>query len=270
MFPDVLSVPCVFHSLVGVNEESKLSAHAYYEVLYIKNGTIEINLPETSCPCGADTLVLIPPLCYHCNKLVGSGAAYERYILFFREEYLETLPDAPRIRALFGDGLRLYTPTGRQLKTIQNDLERMDRDRSDQHLFLLLPLFFYDIEKLDSPAMPQDSNHRYYIRQVVDYISEHYREKLVSADIAKRFGVSRTKLLTDFRRHLWMPMGEYIMRERVHHARTLLKEGHTVAETAELAGFSSDTQLRYCFHAVMHTTPSDYRKNGEKMKEPLL
>ncbi len=266
MYTDTLDIPCSFHSLVGTNDESSFSAHAYYEVLYIRNGTLDISLPEVSYPCGGGTLVLIPPMTQHCNILRGSGAAYERYIIFFREDFLEALPDADRIRTLFGDSLRIYNPKGRQLKTIAADLERMEKDRTEAHLRLMLPLFFYDIEKLNAPAIPQDSTHRYYIRQVVDYISEHYREKLVAADIAEKFGVSRTKLLTDFRRHLWIPMGEYIMRERVHRARILLKEGHTVAETAELAGFSSDTQLRYCFHAVMHTTPSEYRKNGEKQQ----
>ena len=162
--------------------------------------------------------------------------------------------------------MTVYELNARRQRMFQTDFERLQADPSEMNARLMLPLILYGVRTLGQAVKPTAKQNPDYIAEVRRYISEHFAEKLVAEDIARIFGVSRTKLLTDFRQHMTFPLGNYIMRERVMRARRLLKDGMTVSETAERCGFSSDTHLRYCFHVIMGMSPSEYRKHGERVR----
>ena len=104
--------------------------------------------------------------------------------------------------------------------------------------FLLVSLIFNDVLSLERPIAVTERGSRGYIYKVISLISEHYRDKLTAANIAAKMGVSRTKLMTDFHRETGFTLADYIMRERVSHARRLLKDGFSVerAEFSETVG----------------------------------
>lgn len=266
---DTLQAPYELYYQTGMNVEQNLSVHDYYELLFVLSGHLEMMTLQSVYRNTGSILALIPPGVHHCNMLVRDSASYRRYVFQFRADFLAGLPDIGELLCPFADGMAVYELNTRRRRLFHGDFERLYSDPSPLNARLMLPLILYGVRTLEHPAVPVLKPNSNYIDEVRRYISEHFAEKLVAQDLARMFGVSRTKLLTDFQRSNNFTLGNYIMRERVGRARKLLKDGYSVAKTAELAGFSSDTHLRYCFHAVTGMSPSEYKKNGEKI-EPFL
>lgn len=256
----------VYH-LNGLNIERDFSRHQYYEILFVISGSLDLMSESGVYSAGSGTVALIPPGVYHCNMLRTSSAEYERYVLYFTREYLSALPELAALADSISDEV-VYLPDEIQRRRLECDLDRLCQCRDKLRAFLLVSLIFNDVLSLERPIAVTERGSRGYIYKVISLISEHYRDKLTAADIAAKMGVSRTKLMTDFRHETGFTLADYIMRERVAHARRLLKDGFSVERAAEESGFTSDTHLRYCFRRVMDTTPSQYRKNGEKY-EPI-
>lgn len=264
---DKLKSPYELYHASGLNLEREFTAHAYYEILFILNGELDISIPGGIYHSTGSVLVMIPPGAVHCNVLTSGSASYNRYIFFFTEEFCEGIPDISVLLNPFGNGMAIYELDARQQKDLLDLFEKLYRNNTSLHARIWLQVLLFEIGQFGTAVSPMEPDRRNYIRVVAEYISDHYREKLVAEELARRFGVSRTKLLTDFKQNMPFSLGNYIMRERITHAKRYLKEGRSITETAELCGFSSDTHLRYCFHTIMGMTPSEYRKNGERIKE---
>ena len=266
---DTLAKPYELCFHTGMNIEQKLTEHDYYEILFVLSGHLEMMTLQSVYRNTGPILALIPPRTYHCNMLVQDSASYRRYIYQFRRDFLAEVPDIGELLRPFGETMTVYELNARRQRMFQTDFERLQADPSEMNARLMLPLILYGVRTLGQEVKPTAKQNPDYIAEVRRYISEHFAEKLVAEDIARIFGVSRTKLLTDFHRQNPFTLGNYIMRERVARARKLLKDGCSVVKTAELAGFSSDTHLRYCFHAVTGMSPSEYKKNGEIIERSL-
>lgn len=266
MTPDSLHQAYALHYLSGLNGEKDFTAHTYYEILFIKQGELDIRTPGCLYHSTDSALVIIPPNTIHCNVLTGASAVYTRYIFFFTEEFCAPIPEIDILLSPFAKGLSVYPLQPLQKNQFLHSFDALFRDDTPLHARIRLQSILYDIGKLGS-TIPLEPDKRDYIPSVNAYISTHYAEKLVAEDIARMFGVSRTKLLTDYKNRMYYPLGNAIMRERIAHAKKYLREGRSVTETAELCGFSSDTHLRYCFRTIMNMTPSEYRKKGERIRE---
>jgi len=264
---DTLSDSYELHYISGLNLELEYVAHPYYEILFVLEGELDINTTDCVYRCKGNVLIMIPPGVRHCNVLVNGSASYTRYIFFFTEAFCTEIPDREILLAPMKNGMVIYELDAQQRKNFQNYFEKLYRNKTHLHARIILQAILFDAGQLGEMRISLKTNRQNYIKAVAEYIAIHYRDKLIAENIARRFGVSRTKLLTDFSRNMPFSFGNYIMRERVNHARKYLKEGRTITETAELCGFSSDTHLRYCFHNIMGMTPSEYRKNGERIKD---
>ena len=77
-----------------------------------------------------------------------------------------------------------------------------------------------------------------YILEALRYYDEHFAEKITAQELAERIGVSRTTLMTGFRRYIGIPMHQYQQKLRLKQAEDLRKQGLSVVQAAEASGFS--------------------------------
>lgn len=95
-----------------------------------------------------------------------------------------------------------------------------------------------------------------YMLNVLSYLNSNYDKKIVASELAKRFYVSRTTLLTGFKAYTGMPLGEYLTR---------LRHGSTVQAAAEQCGFCDSSGLIRVFKRHYGTSPHRYlmeERNG--------
>jgi AraC family transcriptional regulator, arabinose operon regulatory protein len=99
------------------------------------------------------------------------------------------------------------------------------------------------------------------IQQAVDHLSRNLRERHRLEDTARRFGFSRSRFASLFRRQVGQTPGEYLETQRLAQARHLLGyTNQTIAQIADQTGFSSPFYLSLRFKKHHGQSPRTFRR----------
>ena len=93
------------------------------------------------------------------------------------------------------------------------------------------------------------------------YIAAHYAERLSVDDLATIAAVSPSYLIRLFKRKLGTTPHDYLMRQRITHAKELLAETTlTSAAIAQQVGFTTESNFSYRFKQMVGQSPRAYRQ----------
>jgi transcriptional regulator GlxA family with amidase domain len=96
---------------------------------------------------------------------------------------------------------------------------------------------------------------------VLDWARERIRDGVSVDDLATRASMSPRTLTRRFRAALGVSPGEWLQRERLRRAQTLLEStGYPLDLVARRAGYASATTMRAQFASRLRTSPRDYRR----------
>ncbi|MEM9540652.1 MAG: AraC family transcriptional regulator [Cyanobacteria bacterium P01_E01_bin.42] len=112
-----------------------------------------------------------------------------------------------------------------------------------------------------SPKSSNDSEGlaRSQLMQVTNYIREHLDEALKLTDLAALVGVSPYHFLRLFKQSLGITPHQYILRNRLDRAKSLLQQGNAnIAEIAVTVGFCDRSHLTRYFKRAFGVTPKQF------------
>ena len=102
------------------------------------------------------------------------------------------------------------------------------------------------------------------LRPVIEYIEEHYREKIYIEKLSDMITVSPDYFTKMFRDTIGKTPVEYINGFRVNEAmRCLTETEKSMAEIAEEIGFCNPNYFHKIFKQYMDVSPLAYRKNAK-------
>lgn len=98
---------------------------------------------------------------------------------------------------------------------------------------------------------------------VVQYMKNHYMDKITLDDLAERFDLSVFYLSRLLKKYTGVTFTEYIALCRVEKAKEMLKEGkYSIKEISYMVGFSSQGYFAKVFHKYTGKSPSDFIKKS--------
>lgn len=120
--------------------------------------------------------------------------------------------------------------------------------------------------KINKTVVPiKEQKYRERMERIIEYLNEHYREKLSQQELAEKFHFSREYFSKFFKRQTGITFKQYIMRYRLEKAKDeLLRTDHSILDIALDNGFSSETQFISGFKGIYGLTPLRYRKSYGK------
>lgn len=99
------------------------------------------------------------------------------------------------------------------------------------------------------------------VRRVQDYIQAHLDSDLTLAALAAQTGLSPYHFARRFRTTTGTSPHQFVLRQRLAHAATLLRGGdHALAEIALASGFADQSHFTQAFKRWCGQTPSTYRR----------
>lgn len=104
-----------------------------------------------------------------------------------------------------------------------------------------------------------------HLKEILDYIREHYTEDLTLQSVAERFNFSYSYLSAYFNQYAHEGFSEYLNKVRVGKACVYLEDAaYTIAEVSSAVGYSDHSYFCRVFKKVTGETPSSYRR--ERLK----
>lgn len=100
------------------------------------------------------------------------------------------------------------------------------------------------------------------IRPMIEYVQEHYREKVSVGQIAGAGNMSTRECARCFRKYIRMSPIDYLNSYRVRiAANSLIHNGASIEDIALSCGFSSGNYFNKVFRREFGCTPGKYRRN---------
>jgi AraC-like DNA-binding protein len=104
-------------------------------------------------------------------------------------------------------------------------------------------------------------------RRVARHISEHFARSIRIADLAGLAGLSIGQFSRRFRDSFGVAPYGYVIRSRLEHAKTLLRQtGSPLCQIALASGFSDQSHMSRAFQAIVGSTPMRWRR--EQASDP--
>ena len=112
-------------------------------------------------------------------------------------------------------------------------------------------------------VLPKNGLTRRQLRTTVDFIDSHLAADLSVAEIAAATGMSASHLKTLFKRTTGLPVHQYVIRQRLDRAVSLISRGRLRLSAAALkAGFADQSHMARCMRRIMGVTPTEVVRNS--------
>lgn len=129
-------------------------------------------------------------------------------------------------------------------------------------LAIVARLFALYAEKPDSTSQRNVASlPNWRLKRTIDFIDSHADEPITLADLARTAGLSRMHFAAQFRKATGLRPHEYLLRQRVEKAKTMLRTTHLpIVEIALAVGFGSQAHFTGVFKRFAGETPHRWRE----------
>ena len=213
-----------FSSVVDFHE------HEYYEVILVLSGNIKILLSDQTETGTGNRIILTRPGTPHFITCNPDTLYSRRYLLFSHDFLADYVPEWNQLQTIFGKTGRSISITPEQTEQFARLLDQINNetDLFRQRLLVLYLLSrvadFAKTKNLTAVKIPP------YVTDALNYIGDHFAEKIIAADLAWQLNVSRTTLMTGFKQYTGSTINEYLTAVRglqsVYAAQLPVKTGY--------------------------------------------
>ena len=105
---------------------------------------------------------------------------------------------------------------------------------------------------------PRSGNEDFAICRTKRFLDEHYAERVSLHELARWTRLSACHLNRSFRRKIGMPPHEYQLQVRILKAKSFLRLGRSISETASLVGFVDQSHFTRHFKRSVGVTPGKF------------
>ena len=238
-----------------------LHSHAYYEIYFLISGSRQIFLKDNIYNLEAPGIIVIPPYIMHKTE----GEAFERVNVCIAPDDLSDYGK----KTLSEIGCKIINTNKEDFLEIKKLLDLALEIKDEPHpyseerfrsvvayiILLLERLPMKENNKDDSPSL---------IFSIIDYINSHYRSGVSLSDLSREFFLSKTALCSKFKTVMRCSINDYILKNKINHAKELLmKTDLSVEKIARDSGFSSANYMGLVFKNRLGCSPLQFKKQNE-------
>lgn len=261
----------IFHYKDAEFEGVEVHQHDFYEVYFFIGGSVEYSVEGKSFHLCSGDLLLINPLELHQTRISKKQSDYERIVLWINKNYLSSLcSNETSLSRCFDntnpDHTNLLRLTPKQQNYIHSTLKELLDEKnsplygSDLCSKAILSRLLIEINRITLlPSKPlKEEKAPSVVNKVLEYISEHYCEKISLSTIADEFFVSKYYLSHIFNSVVGTSLNRYITLKRLINAKQMLSSGIKPTTAAVNCGFCDYAAFYRAFTAEYGISPSEY------------
>jgi AraC-like DNA-binding protein len=233
----------------------------WHEEIYLcatLGGTSYLDCMGTSLLTRRGTLAMVAPGDIHANRKIGCSFR----CIFMEFHAVQNAVEQFAERNIHGLGFRSgliedQRTIGRFLKVHR----RLEDDEPDLGRDDFAFSFLHELAVRHSTAsipLPRNGNEDFAVRRTKQFLDEHYTERVSLHELARLTGLSAYHLNRSFCRKIGMPPHEYQVQVRIMKAKSFLRLGRSISETASLVGFVDQSHFTRHFKRSVGVTPGKF------------
>ena len=264
----------IFHYRDAKFEGVPVHQHDFYEVYFFIGGSVEYSVEGRTYELKSGDLLLINPLELHQPRIAPDQQDYERIVLWINKNYLSELCfNKTSLTRCFDSSIPDHTNLLRPTKIQQTYISAMlteliNESKNDSYAVeiaseAILLRFLVELNRLtitSSMNIKKEEVSSSIIPDVLEYINNHFCEKLTLSEIADEFFVSKYYLSHAFNNVVGTSVHRYIVLKRLIHAKQMLLSGIRSTTAAENCGFNDYAGFYRAFTAEYGVTPTEFVK----------
>ena len=264
----------IFHYRDAKFEGVPVHQHDFYEVYYFIGGSVEYSVEGRTYELKSGDLLLINPLELHQPRIAHNQQDYERIVLWINKNYLSELCfNKTSLTRCFDssqpDHTNLLRPSKIQQTYISAMLDELITENTSDGYAVeiaseaILLRFLVELNRLtitSSMNIKKEEVSSSIIPDVLEYINNHFCEKLTLSEIADEFFVSKYYLSHAFNNVVGTSVHRYMVLKRLIHAKQMLLSGIRSTTAATNCGFNDYAGFYRAFTAEYGVTPTEFVK----------
>ena len=266
-----------YHCLIPFTyRELALHWHEEMEITLIQDGTSDYKVGQKVFEANAGDIILIPPYCTHSACEIPGKTMISDSMVFHPDylgannqdlsasKYLRPMAEGQLLmQEVIRDGDAGYAEIKdtfiRALDCFKNKQPFYEMLLKEKLLHILILLFSYGYIR-ESDDSHITSENRRHIKSALEYITDHYSEKISISEMAQLAGFSENYFMSLFRQNVGMSCIQYVNHYRIQKAAHALEETtKSVSEIAMIHGFDNISYFNLQFRRTFGMTPREFR-----------
>lgn len=244
--------------------------HPCLEIIFILSGYGLVVVDNQQYTAKPGRMFVFPPFRLHKVQITGTDKhPYIRAIVHIDQtQIMNALEGFPRhsknFRYLSADSspAQAYDLSDKMdfIATTLTQFEKLNPG-PDYHISEVMLLIMQLMNSLPAAVEGFQKNDITLSTQIMDWVEQHYSERLSLDWIATELGFSAGYISKTFRAQTGGTLQEYILCRRIKQGCDLLQTTNlSIADIAESVGFKDVTYFITCFKKLMKSTPLQYKK----------
>ena len=237
--------------------------HDRMEILHIVKGSMNMTVGGAPFTAEAGCIVIANPKQMHYGISSGEGLVYD-VVVFDVEALYNNVPSVQQYLLPLVQGLLQFTSHSTEPAVADSVIRLIMALRQKEHTLIVISRIyevlgcFYQHCLTESASLPTQANDRF--REVLEYINNHYTEAISAKSVSQLFNYSEAYFCRQFKKEMGLTLSAYLRLLRIEKAQQLLKQPElSIAQVAQLSGFSDCGYFCRCFQNYFQRTPTEMR-----------
>lgn len=253
----------------NVIDDTAVHCHDSFEIIYLHQGEIEVELENIKYDLKSGDLLLIKPLELH---LIRNKSNIHLVIIYFKPEFISYGKNQSfflQLDFLSGENTKqIYKIDDEIIDSVFNIYEEYASKKFTSALMVkadILNLLSWITRNSKELANTHENTSQHSrqnkIKKVINYVNQNYKENITLKDMAKLFNISYSYLSKEFKRLTNMNFNTYLNKIRTDNSKFLLKTTTlTIAEISQKVGYSGQSYYTEQFTLLNNISPLKFRE----------
>jgi len=246
--------------------------HSFHKCLLILSGQVTYTVEGRTYKMTAGDVIWIPA--YEIHKVdVKANSCYERLIVYLSENFVKLLGSQTEERmTCFGkvypncirlsESKREYYMHNLRKILLDINTKKIDENalRNISGFLLWAEEYLTEVQQIEKQEIYSKEISDKLVKAGMTYIHGHLLEDISIDIICQHLFVSRHHFMRRFKKASGTTVYQYILRERIHAARELMKQNVNLTDIGYQVGFKDYTTFARAFKRVYGRSPREVKK----------
>ena len=228
-------------------EEYYKHIHTFNEILMLVHGNVDYTVESESHRLNDGDIVFIPSGKYHFAT-VDLSVKYERYVCKFPDSFI---PEYMRKKLTSGS---VFFFNSKKYSVLFNRLDSYYEQFTDEEIYTLfrceiiktMVMLCHDVQ----PAL----KHNDFFDLIIEYIDSNLQQRITAETLSEEFHYSKSFINNEFKRHMKIPLQQYIRSKKIIAAHQMILSGMKKNEAAEMFGFETYSTFYRAYKKLIEQT----------------